>query len=342
MTGGDEFTIIRDLMAPLAHHPGARRLADDGAILAASSGMELAVTKDMMIEGVHFLADDPAELVARKLLRTNLSDLAAMGAQPCAYLLGFASDGRRERTWLEDFAGGLAHDQEVYGISLLGGDTVAAEGGLLTLSITAFGEVPVGISCARERAREGDVVAVTGTIGDAALGLLVSTGALRGLGNAVETRLVSRYRLPQPRVSSGVALRGVIHGAIDISDGLLADASHLATASGVAMELAVEAIPYSEAATQAIRRDPALRDRALSGGDDYELLVTLAPGDVPRARSIARRCGTPLTAIGRCRKGSGVTLLDVQGSPVGIVDAGWRHSVLAAGPFDNGPLKSRA
>ena len=187
MSGGDEFTIIRDLMAPLAHHPGARRLADDGAVLTASSGMDLAVTKDMMIEGVHFLPDDPADLVARKLLRANLSDLAAMGAEPCGYLLGLASDGRRDRPWLEDFAGGLARDQEEYGISLLGGDTVAAQGGLLTLSVTAFGEVPAGMSFARERARKGDVVAVTGTIGDAALGLLVRTGALHGSGTRPKT-----------------------------------------------------------------------------------------------------------------------------------------------------------
>ncbi len=331
MSGGDEFTIIRDIMAPLAHHPGALRLADDGAVLTASSGMDLAITKDMMIEGVHFLADDPAELVARKLLRTNLSDLAAMGARPCAYLLGFASDGRRGRTWLEDFAGGLARDQEEYGVSLLGGDTVAAQGGLLTLSLTAFGEVPSGMSCARDRARAGDVVAVTGTIGDAALGCLVRTGALRGLSSAAETRLVSRYRLPQPRVSSGVALRGVIHGAIDISDGLLADASHVAAASGVAMDLAVDAIPLSADVRHAIRRDPALRDRVLAGGDDYELLVTLAADDVARARAIAKECGVPLAPIGRCRKGSGLTLLDDQGAPLEIADTGWRHSVLEAG-----------
>ncbi|MDE0241675.1 MAG: thiamine-phosphate kinase [bacterium] len=331
MSGGDEFTIIRGLMAPLAHHPGARRLADDGAVLSAPSGMDLAVTKDMMVEGVHFLPDDPADLVARKLLRANLSDLAAMGAEPCGYLLGLASDGRRQRPWLEDFAHGLARDQEEYGISLLGGDTVASEGGLLTLSITAFGEVPGGMSFARDMAREGDVVAVTGTIGDAALGLLVRTGALHGLGNAVETRLVSRYRLPQPRVSSGVALRRVVHGAIDISDGLLADAAHLATASRLAIELAVEAIPLSEDVRCAIRRDPALRDRTLTGGDDYELLVTLSPDDVACALAIAGQSGVPLTVIGRCHRGSGLTLLDGQGEPLEITDTGWRHSVLADG-----------
>lgn len=331
MSGGDEFTIIRDLMAPLAHHPGARLLADDGAVLTAPSGMDLAVTKDMMIEGVHFFPDDPADLVARKLLRANLSDLAAMGAEPCGYLLGLASDGRRERPWLEDFARGLARDQEEYGISLLGGDTVAAQGGFLTLSITAFGKVPAGMSFARERAGEGDVVAVTGTIGDAALGLLVRTGSLRGLGSAVETRLVSRYRLPQPRVSSGIALRRFVHGAIDISDGLLADAAHLAAASGIAIELAVEAIPLSGDVRRAIRRDPALRDRALAGGDDYELLVTLSPDDVACALAIAGQSGVPLAPIGRCLRGSGLTLLDGQGEPLEIADSGWRHSVLAAG-----------
>ncbi len=336
MNDADEFTFIRKVMAPLAHHPGARGLADDGAALSVPPGMDLAVTKDMMVEGVHFLADDPADLVARKLLRTNLSDLAAMGAQPCAYLLGLASDGRRGQGWLEGFARGLERDQEEYGVTLLGGDTVAAERGLLTLSITAFGEVPSGMSFARERASDGDVVAVTGTIGDAALGLLVRTGALRGLGGTPEARLVSRYQLPEPRVCAGVALRGVVHGAIDISDGLLADASHVAAASGIAMELAVGAIPFSDAARQAIRRHPALRDRALSGGDDYELLVTLAPDDMPRAGVIARRCGTRLTAIGRCRSGSGVTLLDDGGSPVDVVGRGWRHNVLTTGAMDQG------
>lgn len=335
MSGGDEFTIIQNVMAPLAHHPGARGLADDGAMISVSPGMDLAVTKDMMVEGVHFLADDPADLVARKLLRTNLSDLAAMGAQPCAYLLGLASDGQREQEWLGEFVDGLARDQEEYGVSLLGGDTVAAGRGLLTLSITAFGEIPAGMSFARDQAREGDVVAVTGTVGDAALGLLVRTGALRGLDETLEAGLVSRYQLPEPRVSSGVALRGVVHGAIDISDGLLADASHLAAASGIAMELSVDAIPFSNAARQAIHRDPALRDLALCGGDDYELLVTLTPGDLARACNIARRCGTSLTAIGRCQRGSGVTLLDDEGSHVDIVDTGWRHSVLAAAPVDH-------
>ena len=329
MSGQDEFAIIRELMAPLAHHPGARRLADDGAVLSAPSGMDLAVTKDMMIEGVHFFPDDPADLVARKLLRANLSDLAAMGAQPSAYLLGLASDGCRERSWLEHFARGLARDQDEYGISLLGGDTVAAQGGLLTLSVTAFGEVPAGMSFARERAREGDVVAVTGTIGDAALGLLVRSGALRGLGDAVDARLVSRYRLPQPRVSLGVALRRVVHGAIDISDGLLADAAHLAAASGIAIRLAVDDIPLSGDVRRAIRRNPALRDRALAGGDDYELLVTLAPDDVARAVAIAERCGVRLVPIGRCHRGSGLTLLDVKGEHLEIADTGWRHSVLA-------------
>ncbi len=329
MSGGDEFTIIRDLMAPLAHHPGARRLADDGAVMSVPSGMDLAVTKDMMIAGVHFFPDDPADLVARKLLRANLSDLAAMGAEPCGYLLGLASDGRRQRLWLEDFARGLAQDQEEYGISLLGGDTVAARGGLLILSITAFGEVPRGMSFARQGTREGDVVAVTGTIGDAALGLLVRTGALHGLGNAVESRLVSRYRLPQPRVSTGIALRRVVHGAIDISDGLLADAAHVAAASGLAIELAVDAIPLSDDVRCAIRRDPAMRDRALAGGDDYELLVTLSPDDVACALALAEQSGVPLAVIGRCHRGSGLTLLDGQGEPLEIAETGWRHSVVA-------------
>ena len=329
MSSGDEFAIIRDLLAPLASHPCARRLADDGAVVSVPAGVDVAVTKDMMIEGVHFFPDDPADLVARKLLRVNLSDLAAMGAEPRGYLFGLASNGRRPRQWLEDFVGGLAHDQDEFGISLLGGDTVAARDGLLTLSVTAFGEVPAGTSFARASAREGDVVAVSGAIGDSTLGLLVRTGDLDGLGNAAESRLVARYRLPQPRVSLAVALRPLVHGAIDISDGLLADAAHVATASRLAMELDVEAIPLSCDVRSAIRRDAALRDRVLSGGDDYELLVTFSENDVACALDIARQDGVPLAVIGRCQPGSGLTLLDRRGTVLEITETGWRHGVLA-------------
>ncbi len=322
----DEFTLIRDLIAPLARHPGARKLIDDGAVIGPSSGMEFAVTKDMMAEGVHFLPDDPPGMVARKLLRTNLSDLAAMGARPLGYLLGLASDGRRSEAWYTGFFEGLARDQQEFGISLLGGDTIAAKDGLLTLSLTAFGEVPPGRSFTRDRVRPGDIVAVTGTIGDAALGLLVRTGALPGLGARQDAELEQHYLLPEPRVSLGAALLDIVHGAIDISDGLLADAMHLAQASGVTMDLLVEEIPFSDSVRLALDGDPALLHRVLTGGDDYELLLTMAPGDLDRAAHIAATNGIRLTRIGRCRRGVGLNLLRRDGTRLEPTTRGWSHT----------------
>ncbi len=322
----DEFALISDLIAPLVRHAGARGLADDGALITPAAGMDLAVTKDMMVEGVHFLPGDPPDLVARKLMRTNLSDLAAMGARPLACLLGLASDGRRDETWYRGFLDGLALDQEAFGLWLAGGDTVSAPEGLLTLSLTAFGEVPPGRSPARTRARPGDVVAVSGTIGDAALGLLVRTGALGGLGNGAESELERRYLLPEPRTGLGTALLDLVHGAIDVSDGLVADAAHLARASDLAIDLDLAGIPLSRAVRRALDAEPARWDTVLTGGDDYELLLTMSPGDLDRARAVAAHHDVALTAIGRCRAGAGVVLFGENGPIRPPAGGGWRHA----------------
>lgn len=321
----DEFALIERLLAPLARHPGARRLADDGAVLAPAAGMELAVTKDMMAAGVHFLPDDPADLVARKLLRCNLSDLAAMGARPIGYLLGLASDGARSAAWLESFAAGLGEDQRRYRLSLLGGDTVAVVGGTLTLSLTALGEVPADRSLARGGARAGDLVAVSGSLGDAALGLMARRGALAALAGEDRQSLAERYLLPQPRLALGQALLSCAHTALDVSDGLVADAGRLAHRSGVALVLRPADVPLSAPARRALARAPELLATVLTGGDDYELLFAFAPRSLAAVMAAARRSATPVTVIGACREGAGVALEGPGSEALAGADGGWRH-----------------
>ncbi|MBT5435372.1 MAG: thiamine-phosphate kinase [Rhodospirillaceae bacterium] len=317
--------MIERLIAPLATEPGARGLTDDGVVFTPGPGMDLAMTKDMLAEGVHFLPDDPPDLIARKALRTNLSDLAAMGARPFGYLLGLASDGTRDEFWLEKFVEGLAEDQARYGISLLGGDTIVATKGIMTLSITAVGEVPKGLSLARDRARHGDLIAVTGTIGDAALGLRVRRQGLLRLPGHHRNHLETRYRLPLPRVDFGQAILGKANAAIDISDGLLADAGHIARRSGLAIDLLAADVPFSEAATALVAADPDLRLTTMVGGDDYELLVAVPPDHIDAVRQAAQATNTNLTVVGRCKEGRGVRLLDERGTNLADSAPGWRH-----------------
>ena len=331
MAAMDEFALIERLLAPLAHHPGARRLADDGARLPPPApGMELAVTKDMMAEGVHFLPGDPPDLVARKLLRCNLSDLAAMGASPVGYLLGLASDGTRGEAWLQGFAAGLEQDQRQYRIALLGGDTIAVAAGRLTLSLTAFGEAPCGRALVRDGARVGDLVAVSGSIGDGALGLMARRGELGELSGDDRQSLAWRYLLPQPRLALGRALRACAHAALDVSDGLLADAGQLARRSGLALALRPAAFPLSAPARRALAPAPQLLAMALTGGDDYELLFTFPPQARAAVTAAARRSATAVTVIGVCREGEGVTLEGPGSDALARMVAagasgGWRH-----------------
>jgi thiamine-monophosphate kinase len=322
----DEFERIDRLIAPLASgHPGTYGLANDGAVFACSAGNELVLTKDMMAEGVHFLPDDPPDLVARKLLRTNLSDLAAMGAAARGYLLGLALDANRDDTWIASFFSGLAQDQEIFGITLLGGDTILSERGVLTLSLTAIGEVAAGRALTRSGAQAGDIVAVSGTIGDSALGLMVLQEKLAALGPQSAAFLGDRYRLPQPRLALGAALIGLARAALDVSDGLLADAGHIARRSGLRVELDWPQVPLSAAAREAVDARPDLRGNIVAGGDDYELLFTLPEAHWPDIERLALVCDTPVTRIGRCVAGEGVALLDAGGAELATFMRGWRH-----------------
>jgi thiamine-monophosphate kinase len=316
-----EFEFIARRLRPLAAGtPGALGLIDDAALLDPPEGAQLVLTKDAMVAGLHFLADDPATQIGQKLLRVNLSDLAAMGAEPIGYLLSIARQRETSDEWLESFCQGLAEDQAEFGIGLLGGDTVSTPGPL-ALSLTAIGQVPRGQALLRSTAEEGDDLYVSGTLGDGALGLRVLLGELSA--NAAATVfLADRYRRPQPRLALGRALRGVAHAAIDISDGLLADLGHILEASDLGAEVRADRLPLSPAALEF--PDAAL-DAALAGGDDYELLFTAAPEKHAEIEDISRGLGLPLTRIGRLDVLPGLRVLDAQGQPINPERTGWTH-----------------
>lgn len=305
-----EFDLIARFFAPLAG-PGALGLKDDAALATPSPGCELVLTTDTVIAGVHFNADDPADLVAKKALRVNLSDLAAKGAVPLGFLHALTLNQGVTDAWLERYAQGLGQDAAEFAAPLLGGDTTSSPGPV-TITITALGEVPSGQALLRSGAKAGDILYVTGTIGDAALGLASIKGDLL-LPRAERTALIERYHLPQPRMAAGQALRGIAHAALDVSDGLVADAGHMAAASGVAIHIERDAVPLSAAARKAVTADPRLWEKILAGGDDYEILFA-APPEIPGA----------FAAIGRVTAGAGVSVT-AAGQPFPLTSTGYRH-----------------
>ncbi len=287
-----EFAFIDRHFRPLAG-PGSLGLDDDAALLSPQPGHELVLAADAMVEGVHFLADDPPHDLGRKLLRVNLSDLAAMGADPLGYLLTLCVPAHRDDRFFAEFTRGLATDQRFYGIGLLGGDTTATAGPL-SMSLMIVGQLPTGTAIRRSGARPGDTLWVTGTIGDGALGLL----ALRGEVADPQGILADRYHLPRPRV--GLAIRGIATAAIDISDGLLQDAMHVCRASNVSLEIEAARIPLSEAA-RALGDIPL--ETCLAGGDDYELLIAAPHEAQTDLAAAASRHGCELTPIGHFHPG---------------------------------------
>lgn len=310
-----EFDLIGRHFRPLAG-PAALNLEDDAAVLAPPLGRELVMAADTMVAGVHYLPDDPAAGVAQKLLRVNLSDLAAMGAVPLGYLLTVSAPADMPDAWFADFASGLAADQAEFGLSLLGGDTTSTPGPV-TLSLTIIGHVAPGAAVRRRGARSGDEVWVTGTIGDGALGLAVSLGKL----DDPSGYLRQRYCVPSPRL--GLPLAGVVSAAIDVSDGLLQDLGHLCRLAACGAEIEAEAVPLSTAARAA---GPAWLADCLGGGDDYELLLAVPPGRGEALAAACRAQGVPLTRIGRfSAETDGVRVVDAAQATVTITRHGWSH-----------------
>ncbi|MCX8501595.1 MAG: thiamine-phosphate kinase [Alphaproteobacteria bacterium] len=320
-----EFARIARYFRPLAAaYPLAFDLVDDAALIEVPPGQQLVVTSDALVAGVHFYPDDPPRLIAQKSLRVNLSDLAAKGATPLGYSLGFIAPHRLDDGWLAEFAAGLAEDQQRFHLSLIGGDSVETPGPL-SLAITAYGLVPSGQMVRRSGVRPGDELWVTGTIGDGALGLLARQGRLES------PELLARYLLPEPRLALHQSLRQCASAALDVSDGLVADAGHLARASGVALILERDSIPLSAAAASLVARDPQFWQPILSGGDDYEILFSTSPQNSAKIPAVTEGRGFALTRIGRAVAVTGaepgVEVITSEGKAVPLVTAGWQHGI---------------
>ncbi len=324
-----EFELIARYFAPLAAGAaGAFALSDDAALVDLEPGQRLVVTTDVLVAGVHFRSEEAPGDIAAKALRVNLSDLAAMGARPRAYLLGLALPESIDDSWIERFAGELAGEQARFGLALVGGDTVAT-GGPLTVAVTALGEVAEGRVLRRRGASVGDRVYVSGTIGDAALGLELVKGRLAGaalmLDDTETAALIARYLRPEPRLALGGRLAGLASAAIDVSDGLVADLEHICEVSGFGAVVRAAALPLSEAAGHVLDAEPALRATVLSGGDDYELLFTAPEARAAEAGRLSADTGVAVTEIGEIVEGQGVRVVDESGRDITPARTGYRH-----------------
>jgi thiamine-monophosphate kinase len=322
-----EDSLIARYFRPLATDPGAFNLDDDAAVLDGQGG-DIVVTTDAIVEGVHFLPDDPPETVARKALRVNLSDLAAKGAIPAGFVLTLALRAADD-SWLAPFARALGEDAALFQCPLLGGDTVSTPGPLM-ISITAFGRVPQGKMVHRSGAKPGDRVVVTGTIGDAALGLDILRGgraaaALSGDAAAREV-LVGRYRLPQPRNALTHAVRDHASAAMDVSDGLAGDLAKLCAASGVSAVIDAPSVPLSQAAATLLAGGAVGIDALVAGGDDYEILCAIPDDGVEAFERAAQLAGVAATSIGTFIAGtSPAKFLDAQGREIALSRLSYSH-----------------
>jgi thiamine-monophosphate kinase len=311
--------MIAQLFAPLATSKAALRLRDDVSLLRLAKGRELILTTDAIVEGIHFFPSDPPKSVAQKALRVNLSDLAAKGADPLGYLMALAVPPRISNGWLTAFCTGLHADQERFSISLLGGDTTRIDGPFAA-AIMAVGTVPLGKAMLREGARPGDLVFVSGTIGDAGCGLELLRGKHRN-----PRSLIERFRVPQPRLTLGRALRSLASASVDVSDGLLADLGHIAEASGVGISVRADQIPLSSDLRRIWGHGERAAVRAATAGDDYEIAFTCRPVNAGRVKRAALRAGTRLTEIGTVERARGVVLLDSKGKAIKAGRHGYTH-----------------
>lgn len=329
-----EFDIIARFFAPLATHPASLGLSDDAALLAAVPGQDLVVATDTLIETVHFLPLDPPETLGHKALAVNLSDLASMGATPDGYLLALSlpenEPGRLSADWLDRFAAGLQQLQEKAGLSLIGGDTTATPGPL-SITITAIGRLPHGQAVLRSKAKPDDRLYLSGTVGDALLGLRVLQDpdliARWGLSKEEAAYLTGRYRQPQPPSALAALLRHHAHAAIDISDGLAGDLDKICVASGLQARIETGRVPLSQAAKKACKADPSLLPALLCGGDDYEILAAI-PGARTRGFAIdAERARVAVTCLGTFSAGppTEATFVGSDDAPIDLPVRSFRH-----------------
>jgi thiamine-monophosphate kinase len=321
-----EDSLIARYFRPLATDPGAFGLDDDAAALMPD-GSDIVVTTDAIVEGVHFLPDDPPDTVARKALRVNLSDLAAKGATPAGFVLTLALRNADE-AWLKPFAAALGEDAAQFNCPLLGGDTVSTPGPLM-VSVTAFGRVPPGKMVHRSGAKPGERVMVTGTIGDAALGLAVLRGGkvhAAASDKAVREALIGRYRVPQPRLAMAEIVRDHASAAMDVSDGLAGDLTKLCGVSGVSAVIDMASIPLSDAARDLVSRGIVGLETLIAGGDDYEILCAVAEDRVEAFAHAAREAGVAVSSIGTVvARGAVPKFIDADGKEIALEQQSYSH-----------------
>ncbi len=324
-----EFDVIARHFAPLAG-PGGLGLLDDAALVHPPPGHEIVVTTDALVAGVHFFAEDPADTIAGKALGVNLSDLAAKGADPLGFTLALVMPAATEEPWLASFAAGLGRMAAAHGCPLIGGDTVVSPGPL-TLSVTAFGSVPAGRMVRRGGAQAGDLLFSTGHIGDAAIGLRLRLAERAGgqwpLAADHIAYLTDRYLLPRPRTAVAAALRRHASAAMDVSDGFVGDLTKMLALAGVGADVQLDEVPHSVAARAAIRRDPALLDTALTGGDDYEILASVPAGEAKAFVAACLAAGVPAVQVG---------LVTGEGAPLRFLDVDGRERRFARGSYVHG------
>ncbi len=327
MPGLSEFELIDALLKPLAEKSGgAFSLSDDAALLPdPPSGYGHVVTKDALAAGIHMRADDPPGDMARKALRVNLSDLAAMGAHPVGFFMALCLGPETDETYLRYFVEGLSGDIETFNVPLMGGD-INRQQGPFTISITAIGAVPKDDLLRRSGAQPGDALWVSGTIGDGALGLLVADGQGPKLSEADKSELIKRYRIPEPRLALGIGLVGIANACIDVSDGLVSDVGHLCAASSVGCSIAAPSVPLSPAADEALKIDFELMPSVLTGGDDYELAFAAPKQAEKDIKDLSTEVGIPATRIGFFEAGEGLSVMDRAGKAMNFTSAGYRHA----------------
>lgn len=324
-----EFEVIARYFAPLAAGEGAFGLLDDAAFIRPRPGEDLVITKDTLAAGIHFFAADPPDAIARKALRVNLSDLVAKGARPHSYLLSLALAEDWSEDWLRGFAEGLAEDQRAYDVVLLGGDTLKSPDGVV-ISITAVGTLESGTMVTRLGGGSGDLLYVSGTIGDGALGLMVHGGAPGAaawpLSDADRSWLARRYLLPEPRTALAETVRRHAGAAMDISDGLLGDLEKMCRACRLGAVVHIERIPHSDPVRAVVSRDRGMLPAVLNGGDDYELLCAVRPEAAGAFERSAAAAGVPVSRIGELTKyARGVSVVDDGGETVPIPTGSFEH-----------------
>lgn len=326
--GSGEDAFIARLFRPIARHPAARGLLDDAALLRPPPHSELVLTKDALVAGVHFFPDDPPASIARKLLRVNVSDLAAKGAEPLGALIALAISRETAPEWLEAFATALGEDCVLYGCPLLGGDTVRTPGPV-TLSLTAIGAVPQGQFVARTGARPNEALIVTGTIGDSALGLALRLTPERpgfaALSPVQRDFLLDRYLHPQPRLLAAAALRNKASGAMDISDGLAGDVAKMLRVSGCGGLIRLEDVPLSDPARAVLAAEPGLLETILAGGDDYEIAASVPIEAAEDFIGELGAVGIAARVVGETFESPGFEILDADGGPVTLSRTSYSH-----------------